>query len=133
MLGRGRAGQKAREQLGIKDCIVVASQIHADHYDPSKIDTYPDFMHQSIRHSWHESRQDVAYEAFKEGAKWGIDKGYAELLEENYDLHGRILHLCDKFMVKPCPTCNAEGLKNPPDDLEECETCNGDCWIPNVN
>lgn len=134
MYGRGRAGQKAREQLGVKDKdrLVLAANIHAEQYDPDKLDTFPDFLRDSVRADWNKPRAEIAYESFRDGAKWAMEEGHAELIEENYELHGRIMQLCDKFLVKPCPTCNTEGLKNPPDDLEPCETCNGDCWIPNV-
>lgn len=121
---------EAKSTLNIRDAIHENARIHADGLDPS---TLPDFMQAHAREYAKRSKQEIAYDSFRDGAKWGIEHGYSELLDENYSLHDAVIRLCSLFGVEPCSKCNANPV-HLDDDWEpvSCEACDGNGWVPRI-
>lgn len=76
----------------------------------------------------HEPRE-IAFDAFMTGAREALRMNHAELVEENCELHSRLIELMTRYGVTACPTCNALGVDVDSENLDDCETCHGEGWV----
>ena len=125
-LDRRSAIYQALDDLGVKDCLVAAAHAHAENYD---IETLPDVLELKLMMASRTPKK-AAYLAFVDGARWALERGgHEELVQENLDLHMRLLQVCAKYGIKPCPKCNTECVSMDA-DMTDCEACDGNGWIP---
>lgn len=67
-----------------------------------------------------------AYHDFIAGWEAAMNFGHEELMEENRELHGIVMDLCAKLMVKRCDRCKGIGVD---ENVNPCSDCNGDGYI----
>lgn len=67
-----------------------------------------------------------AYKDFLAGWEAAMRVECEELLDENRELHGIVMDLCARLMVRRCDDCNGYGVLS---DMTECVRCDGDGYI----
>lgn len=65
------------------------------------------------------------YFSFLSGWDAALQITHAELLEENHELHGMVMALCQRLCIERCKACRGTGCD---DNIDPCPHCD-DGWI----
>lgn len=76
----------------------------------------------------HQSPHDPshAYHDFLDGWRAAMTVTFAELLDENQELHGIVMDLCSRLMIRRCDTCRGNRVD---DNLDDCKACDGEGYF----